>query len=788
MFLRILKKDLKRKKTMNMILLLFIILATMFVASGINNVITVMNGTDYYLDKAGVTDYLILTMGDEGVGFMEEVLKEEPVVKSYRIENVVFGFQGNISTEDGEEAVTKNSVLFQSLADSRFAFFNSGDEEIRRVEKGHAYVGGDFLEKNNLRPGDKIRIEHGEAKLTLTLEGKAKDALLGSDFMGNTRFLLNEEDMETLLADEFVNLHYQGQIGYVETDNVKGMSSAVSRIPGVAFANSRSVIEMCYVMDMIVAFIILILSVCLIIVSFLVLRFSISLTIAEEFREIGVMKAIGITNGKIRSLYIGKYLMMAIVGVIIGFGASIPFGRMLLKSVSENMVLGNNMGIWTNLAGSLLVVIVIVGFAYHCTGKVKEASPVDAIRSGQTGERYKKKSLYRIGRSHTSTSLYMAINDVISSPRRFLTIIVSFCICTLFVLIMENTVATMKSPNLIHTFATESDLYVTDVEDAMEYMNTGDKAAAKKGLEKRGEELAEHGMPARFCVDVTYKYTLSFEGEEYSLPCMQGLETKASDYRYTEGVAPQNKQEIAITPQISEKTGAKIGDMVTIDYGSEKLDCMVTAYFQTMNQLGEVVRLHEEAPTDFQYVGNIASFQIDFTDNSSREEVELRKERIKELYDNDKVMNATEYCMDCLAVVDTMDAVKYLLLSITLIVVLLVTILMERSFIADERSQIAILKAMGFKDSFIIRWQVQRFGLVTLIGVILAAIVSIPMTDLCISPIFGMMGAWDINYNIQPLQVFVLYPGIVFLETVVVAWITALYTKKIKSSDTANIE
>ena len=45
MLFRILKKDLKRKKVMNAILLCFILLATMFVASGISNVVSVMNGT-----------------------------------------------------------------------------------------------------------------------------------------------------------------------------------------------------------------------------------------------------------------------------------------------------------------------------------------------------------------------------------------------------------------------------------------------------------------------------------------------------------------------------------------------------------------------------------------------------------------------------------------------------------------------------------------------------------------------------------------------------------------------
>ena len=68
MLLRILKKDLKRKKTMNLILFLFIVLATMFVASGINNVVTVINGTEYYLDKAGVEDFVICTMGDNCIG------------------------------------------------------------------------------------------------------------------------------------------------------------------------------------------------------------------------------------------------------------------------------------------------------------------------------------------------------------------------------------------------------------------------------------------------------------------------------------------------------------------------------------------------------------------------------------------------------------------------------------------------------------------------------------------------------------------------------------------------
>lgn len=788
MLFRILKNDLKRKKTMNLILFLFIVLATMFVASGINNVITVMNGTDYYLDKAGVGDYVIITMGDNCVGVLDDMLNTEEAVKSYRLEQVVFGSNNDITKENGDATESSGTTMYQSLETSAITFFDTENEPITSIEPGHIYACGGFMEKNDLEVGDRVYFEHSGVEKTFILAGTAKDALLGSDFMGNTRFILHEEDMQTLLANEEVYNHYRGEICYVDTDDVQAMKIAMAGVSNVTFDDSRSTIKMAYVMDMIVAFIMLILSVCLILVSFVVLKFSITFTIGEEFREIGVMKAIGLSNGKIRSLYIVKYLMMAIVGAVIGFFASIPFGALLLDSVSKKMVLGTDNAVLVNLLGSVLVVCVIVLFAYLCTGKIKSSTPVDAIRSGQTGERYKNKTVLRIHKIPTGNALFMAMNDVLSSPKRFLSIVVSFGICTLFVLILVNTTATLKSPNLVHTFGTESHLYLSMSADVMDYMGSGTKEGMQEGLEKIAEELATEGMPAELCIEILYKYPITFEGNEYSLTCQQGINTEMDEYVYTEGVVPQNVNEIAITPQIAEMIGAEIGDTVTISYGEEEVECMITAYFQTMNQLGKVIRLHEDAPTDFAYMAGAMHYQINFTDTPTEEEIELRKERIKELYDTEEVMNATEYCIDCTKVAGTMESVQFLLLGITLVVVVLVTILMERSFIADEKSQIAILKAIGFKDSAIIKWHVYRLGLVALLAVVLAAVVSIPMTDLCITPIFGMMGATEINYNIDPLQIFLLYPGIVLAITVIVTWVTALYTKTIKSSDTANIE
>ncbi len=359
----------------------------MFVASGLNNVITVSNGTDYYLDEAGVGDYIVITTGENSIGALDDMLATTKEIKGYRMEETIFGNQENLSQEDGKKIETKNMLILQDYDQEGIHYYGADNEILPDLKEGHCYVTGSFFKNNDMEPGDKLFYEMNGVELELIIDGKAKDALLGSDFMGNTRILLSSEDTNKLTSNEMISRYYMGQVCYIDTDDTDAVNAAVGKCSNINFSDTRSTIKLAYVMDLIVAFVTLILSVCLMIVSFVVLKFTISFTITEEFREIGVMKAIGIGNLKIRSLYLGKYLLLAIVGSVVGFIASFPFGSLLIKSVSENMMLGNNFGIIPNVVGSVLVVITILIFAYISTGKVKKATPIDAIRNGQRGER-----------------------------------------------------------------------------------------------------------------------------------------------------------------------------------------------------------------------------------------------------------------------------------------------------------------------------------------------------------------------------------------------------------------
>jgi len=786
MYWNILKRDMKRKKTMNVILLLFAVIASMFVSSGLSNIVNVMNGTDHYLDLAGIGDYVVITQnGDGGV---EQVIKDSSNVSDYKVDNFYWASIDKNIKYDGKSLKFKNNTaLFQKLNSDGGTFFKMDNSKLEEIKQGEVYVTEALMHENDIEVGDDIEIEFGNINKTYRIAGGMKDALLGSDMMGNTRVIFSDEDYAEFDAEELKS--FSGAVYNIDTDDTKAFAAELSDCSGIMFSSRRSTIKLTYIMEMLVAMVVLVLSVCLCIVSFVLLKFVITFTINEEFREIGVMKAIGIRNLKIRSLYMTKYFVMAIIGGLVGLIAGIPFGKLLIRTVSQKMVLENDFGILLNIAGSVIVIAIMSGFAYLCTAKVKKSTPVDAIRNGATGERYNKKTKFSISKSKFGNEFSIALNDVLSAPKRFLTIIFSFFLCSVFVFGLVEVTDTMKSDSLIYTFGLKSDVYIdSGIIGGMNLFTEEGNEILETELNKIESDLDSLDMSGKAMIEIWYTYKTEFDGQSYSLIYQKNERTHTDEYIYSQGTAPQNAYEIAITKQISEQTGAKIGDVMTVDFGTEKKDCQVVGYFQTMNQLGSVMRLHEDAPTDMKYASSMMSVQIDFDDNPTQEVVNERIEKLKDFYDTDEVMNSAEFCADCIGVVDTMDMVSKLLLVITCVVVVLVTVLMERSFISDEQSQIALLKAIGFKNSSIIKWQVYRFMIIAVVSELLAVILTYPITKLWCDPIWKMMGAENVAYYFNPVSLIAIYPAIIMLITLVSVRITAGFTKSITCNDCGNAE
>lgn len=816
MFLKILKKDLKRSKTMNVILFLFIILATVFVASGLNNLTSVMNGMDYFMDLAvgEKGDYFLGVNVGKDDSSLREVLDNVDAIKSYAMDKY-FGYDNEIRDNDGKKIDWNGAIMIQSPESSYIKFFDSENNEITNVEKGHVYITKKFFDKFDVKTGDKITLKLENENREYIIDGPLKDAVFGAQLTAGYRFLMNEGDANGYLESKDAEFKTEAFV-YIESDDIEKINTEINDIEGLYGGYARSMLVLTRIVELIVAFIIVILSVCLMIVSFVILKFSIGFSIQDDFREIGVMKAIGIRNLKIRTLYLTKYTVLAATGAVIGLIISYPFGKMLLKSVSEGMVLGNSYGNMINIAGTVLVFAVIILLAFLSTGKVKKMTPVDAVRSGETGERFNKKKGIRISRSHAGNTTFLSWNDILSSPRRYLNIVISFGICTLFLLVLANFTTTLDSPVFADQICHSSDIYLDkedvgalDIQriidrfpDELKDSGISDKenlpvsffAQFEHGKEMYEmylnlveEKLADMGMPAKAYNDIVFSYTIKSNGEEFVYSLYQVVGDRYGDYLITEGSAPQNKNEIAITPQVRETLGLDIGDTIEIDFDGVYEKCIVTGVFPCMNNTGALIRIHDDAPTTLaHYMGSMCT-QISFTDDPSQKEIENRKEKIKDIFNTEHVRNRTEDTINNMGALDAMKAAELLFVAITLIVVILVTIMMERSFISKETKQIAILKATGFRDGDVIKWQVKRFGIIALIAVVIAMALSIPVTRLAGDAIFSILGAAKINWLFS-ITGMAKYPLILIAVTLLITWITSLHTKKINARDTACIE
>lgn len=74
------------------------------------------------------------------------------------------------------------------------------------------------------------------------------------------------------------------------------------------------------------------------------------------------------------------------------------------------------------------------------------------------------------------------------------------------------------------------------------------------------------------------------------------------------------------------------------------------------------------------------------------------------------------------------------------------------------------------------------------VSVILGALLSSPLSSLIITPIFRMMGAYSIRYEIRVAEVYLVFPVIVLSVTALAAFLSAQGLRKISSAEISNNE
>lgn len=791
MFFRILKNDLKRKRTMNIILFMFIAMATMFLASSVSNLITVTGAVDYFMEVSNVPDRFVIAMSGTEQDMIGEYLEKSDSISGYEVIPMYSVTNERISIVEAENTEKKkyertSTLCVQAAKDGYMQVFDRNDKPLD-LQPGEIAFTKLEAEENNLQIGDKVSIIVGDVEQEFTIAAITKDAVFGAAFMGFKRVLISEEDFRVFANQEGL---MQTNIYCINEENTKEfLSDWQKQNFNIIAMVDQSMVSMAYLMDMLVAAILIVVSVCLILIAFMVLRFTIIFTLQEDYREIGIMKAIGLRDVGIKGIYLIKYFGIAVFAALVGMIASFPFGRMMLKQTIDNMVVKSaEQNMLLHIVSAIIVVVVVILFSNASANKLRKFSAIDAIRNGSNGERYQVKSRLRLWKkSYMKPGFYMACNDILSNPKRFLTLVITFCLGTLLILIPLSALHTLTSDNVISLFSMESSDVYLDNGRTDDYIAEKNVEKIKKDLEELENMMSEHKLNAKTGVDIGYLIPCYANDKEKKVSYLTLQEAGSWDRSYDVlmGREPEAEDEIMLTEITAEEMGVVIGDTITFEYPDREETYMITGLYQSMMNLGKGFRVSRTAELDENYISAILCIQVEIEDMETDEAYEC----LKEIFPDYGVRQVQEFIDDMMGnISDMIQSVIYLLTVVVLVINGLITALMMKAMIAKERGDVALLKSIGFSNARISAWQIERVLLLLVTSIAMGTVLSKFLASCTMGPIFVMMGASSIQLEVKPLETYIIYPCILLIVTGLVASLCTHDVKKIEAREVNSIE
>lgn len=786
MWFGILKKDLRKQKSVNIILLLFITLSTIFLASSVSNICLVMNGLDTYMTYANVSDLMAVFGGEDEREVFERWLDGRSEVTAYAAEQLCEISADDVRMVGGEGGSfeTNGATLYMAAVGSIYAKPLDSDGNDIVLKTGEVAVTPGLMERNGLRVGDELQFDVSGRTYTYRIAVQTRDIMFGNEMSGMGRFVFCREDYDRMVSDcTNVKILVYG----INTTDTEGTQEAINQQKYALLANLRdkSIYTMLYVFDMIIAALLIVIGLCLILISLMILRFSLSFMMEENYREIGVMKAIGMQNAAIRKIYLAKYFALVAVGAFVGFLISIPIGNVMVASVSKNMVLGDSKGtLGLNIVCSVAVVVFVAAMCIAFTGKLKKISAIEAIRNGGSGERYQKRRglrLYR--RKHMGTVSFLGLNDILCNTRRYLVLFITFCISFVLITVPLNTLTTMESDEMASKFSLNPDaaVYMDRLEAKGEapYHNTTDLENALRRIER---ELAGQGYEASLSVGALcfIEYTVNDEGKVIKPLTMYPVGENGGFCEYSAGEAPRLENEVAFSRKVMDTNHLEIGDTVTVHVGGEERKLIITGYYSDYLQMGDSARLNPVIDMSGEILSGYWKGIVMMETEDSQQEI---AQRMAELFPQYEWVTAQEAIdVNIGTIKDSLAAMQLPMTVMLCLLIMLISLLMMKLFIVREKGQLAMLNSIGWRRGDIRKWLVMRMVWV----VVLSMIAAVPLSMLCnqfvLKNIFAIMGA-ELQIQVEPLKAYLLYPAILLAGIMEAAYFATGSVRRIQTGD-----
>jgi putative ABC transport system permease protein len=766
---KILKKDFLRKKSVTIVVFAFMFLSAWLVAGGSNLIVELSNTLNSLFVTAQVPHFIQMHAGDIDQAEIDRWAAANSLVTAQQTVEMITIDGASIYLGDSPTA-EENSVMDISFVQQNedFDFLLDLDNRIIQVAPGEIAVPIYFMQEKQLKIGDNVRISNLPFEMDFTTTAFVRDALMNPAIIHSKRFVVNGADYAEL-AGHFQEKEYLVEFHLTDASQVDEFTATylASSLPKKGEALDESLFKLFNALtDGIVAGVVIVLSLLLMIIAILCLRFTMLATIEEDYREIGVMKAIGIAQADIKRIYRSKYMAMGALASLLGYLASLVSHQYLAANIL--LYIGHapksllQYAIPVVAAASIAVIVVLA--CLLILRRVNRITAVEALRSGGTGESVKNIKFLRLGYSRVpDINILLGLRDVVQRFRMFGLLCFVFFFSACIVIIPIHFLTTMTSPTFIAYMGIgKSDIRI-DLRHSEEIVDRFDRMIAT---------IANDPEVERFAPMVTSQFKMVLSNGEIETINIETGDFTLFPLDYLDGVAPQNEGEIALSLLKAQDMDKGVGDSVTLLVDGQEQTMKVSGIYQDVTHGGRTAKA--VLPFDPE---NALWYTINL-DLKSPDKITEKVQEYSSAFAPARVTDLEGYVAQTLGnTIAQLQKVTLIAVVAGLLVSVLMTALFLKMLIARDGSQIAIMKSLGFSLRHIRIQYLTKTLFLLGIGIVLGTIFANTAGQRLVSMLWTFMGAAQISFIIDPVQAYLLFPLLLMLTVSITTVISIVSIK-----------
>ncbi|GIO41335.1 ABC transporter permease [Paenibacillus apis] len=756
MYYRMIRNDLSRSKLITMTTLIFVAAAAMLVSLAAILTVNLSGAIDTLMVKAKTPHFMQMHTGELDMKRLSAFAEQNGEVDDYQVLEFLNMDSAKV-TLGGQSLADQVQDIGFSVQSEAFDYLLDLKGHAIRAEEGELYVPLTYMKDGTTRIGDTAVI--GEK--TLTVAGFLRDSQMNSTLASSKRFLVSAKD--------YAELQSQGSVEYLIEFRLKNLSAlgafeAAYAAAGLE-ANGPTITYPLFRMinaisDGMMIGVILLVSLLVVAIALMCIRFTLLAKIEDDYREIGVMKAIGLRIADIKRIYLAKYAAVAAAGSLLGFVLSLGFQGLLLENIrlymgeSDQASLGAILGI----IGILLVFLAIIAYVNGVLRRFRHISPAEAIRFGTARQKVSGTGSLRLSRSGwLNTNVFLGIKDVLSRKRLYATMLAVLVISAFIMIVPQNLHATISS------------------KDFTQYMGIGD-ADLRMDLRQTGhlsEQAAEitdalEGDSAilSYVMLTTKSFSVKLEnGSEERLKIELGDHSRFP-IKYAEGGAPGADHEIALSAINAQELDVQVGDFLNVELQGKPVRLTVSGIYSDITNGGKTAKAVFTDPSAEQM------WCIFYAELADPAQTISKAGEYADRFPETKVSDMDEYIAQTFGSTrSSIEMASYAAMAVALIITVLVTLLFMHMLVFKDRYAISVMKAFGFTNGDIQLQFLSRSAFILVAGVVLGTLLANTAGEKLAGAVISSFGASAFQFTSDPVSSYVLIPllmaGLVLIATII---------------------